>query len=42
VRSSGQASSYWRDVGTLDVLGGQHGSPDIVPQLDLYDRNWPI
>jgi len=43
VRSSGQASSYWRDVGTLDAYWAANMDlTDIVPQLDLYDRNWPI
>src|SRR4051812_36215193 len=43
VRSSGQASSYWRDVGPLDAYWAANMDlTDIVPQLDLYDRNWPI
>ena len=41
--SSGQAASYWRDVGTLDAYWAANMDlTDIVPQLDLYDRNWPI
>jgi glucose-1-phosphate adenylyltransferase len=43
VRTSGQAASYWRDVGTLDAYWAANMDlTDIVPQLDLYDRNWPI
>jgi glucose-1-phosphate adenylyltransferase len=43
VRTSGQAASYWRDVGTLDAYWAANlDLTDIVPQLDLYDRNWPI
>ena len=34
---------YWRDVGTLDAYWAANMDlTDIVPQLDLYDRNWPI
>src|SRR5205823_6989337 len=33
----------WRDVGTLDAYWAANlDLTDIVPQLDLYDRNWPI
>jgi glucose-1-phosphate adenylyltransferase len=43
VRTSGQAATYWRDVGTLDAYWAANlDLTDIVPQLDLYDRNWPI
>jgi len=43
VRTSGQAATYWRDVGTLDAYWAANMDlTDIVPQLDLYDRNWPI
>ena len=43
VRSSGQTDSYWRDVGTLDAYWAANMDlTDIVPQLDLYDQNWPI
>ena len=38
-----RASYYWRDVGTLDAYWAANMDlTDIVPQLDLYDRNWPI
>jgi glucose-1-phosphate adenylyltransferase len=43
VRNSGQGSCYWRDVGTLDAYWAANiDLTDIVPQLDLYDRSWPI
>jgi glucose-1-phosphate adenylyltransferase len=43
VRNKGQGSCYWRDVGTLDAYWAANMDlTDVVPQLDLYDRNWPI
>ncbi|MCC7346528.1 MAG: glucose-1-phosphate adenylyltransferase [Variibacter sp.] len=43
VRSEGQTHSYWRDVGTLDAYWHANiDLTDVVPQLDLYDREWPI
>ena len=43
VRAKGQTDTYWRDVGTLDAYWAANMDlTDIVPQLDLYDRNWPI
>jgi glucose-1-phosphate adenylyltransferase len=43
VRTSGPAATYWGDVGTLDAYWAANMDlTDIVPQLDLYDRNWPI
>ncbi len=43
VRSSSEESSYWRDVGTVDAYWAANiDLTDFVPQLDLYDRNWPI
>ena len=43
VRATGQTDSYWRDVGTLDAYWAANMDlTDIVPQLDLYDQNWPI
>jgi glucose-1-phosphate adenylyltransferase len=43
VRTSGQAASYWRDVGTLDAYWAANlDLTDVVPQLDLYDQDWPI
>ena len=35
--------AYWRDVGTLDAYWASNlDLTDVIPQLDLYDRNWPI
>jgi glucose-1-phosphate adenylyltransferase len=43
VRSNGQGRAYWRDVGTLDAYWQANiDLTDVVPELDLYDRNWPI
>ena len=43
VRSSGEAVSYWRDVGTVDAyFQANLDLTDIVPDLDLYERDWPI
>jgi len=43
VRTQGQAANYWRDVGTLDAYWAANMDlTDVVPQLDIYDRNWPI
>jgi glucose-1-phosphate adenylyltransferase len=43
VRAPGQTHSYWRDVGTLDAYFATNMDlTDIVPQLDLYDQDWPI
>lgn len=43
VRSDDQSYSYWRDVGTVDAYW--EANIDLtatVPNLDLYDRDWPI
>ena len=43
VRSSQEKESYWRDVGTVDAYWEANiDLTDIVPQLDLYDQDWPI
>jgi glucose-1-phosphate adenylyltransferase len=43
VRSESENDSYWRDVGTVDAYWEANiDLTDIVPTLDLYDRNWPI
>lgn len=35
--------AYWRDVGTLDAYWEANMELiSVVPQLDLYDRKWPI
>ena len=43
VRSSEEAQAYWRDAGTLDSYWEANlDLCDVVPGLDLYDRDWPI
>jgi len=43
VRSEAEASAYWRDVGTVDAYWEANiDLTDVVPQLDLYDRSWPL
>jgi glucose-1-phosphate adenylyltransferase len=35
--------SYWRDVGTIDAYWEANiDLTGAAPQLDLYDRDWPI
>jgi glucose-1-phosphate adenylyltransferase len=39
----GEGPPYWRDVGTVDAFW--EANLDLTrptPELDLYDRNWPI
>jgi glucose-1-phosphate adenylyltransferase len=43
VRSESEQGSYWRDVGTIDAYW--EANMDLaqpLPELDLYDRHWPI
>jgi glucose-1-phosphate adenylyltransferase len=43
VKTTPEADSYWRDVGTIDAYWAANldlVSP--VPSLDIYDPNWPI
>ena len=43
VRSSYESESYWRDVGTVDAYW--EANIDLtapLPELDLYDHDWPI
>ena len=43
VRSRSEAAFYWRDVGTLDAYWQANiDLTDTLPELDVYDRNWPI
>ena len=43
VRSAQEKSSYWRDVGTVDAYWEANiDLTDVVPELDLYDNDWPI
>ena len=35
--------SYWRDVGTLDAYWRANlDLASVTPELDMYDRAWPI
>jgi glucose-1-phosphate adenylyltransferase len=43
VTSNAESHPYWRDVGTVDAYWAANiDLTDIVPDLDLYDRDWPI
>ncbi|MCC5987193.1 MAG: glucose-1-phosphate adenylyltransferase [Pararhodobacter sp.] len=43
VRHRPDAPAYWRDVGTLDAFWQANiDLTDFDPELDLWDRNWPI
>ncbi len=43
VRSADEKSAYWRDVGTLDAYYAANiDLTDVVPELDIYDQDWPI
>ncbi len=43
VRSGSEAQPYWRDVGTVDAYAEANlDLTDIVPDLDLYEHEWPI
>jgi glucose-1-phosphate adenylyltransferase len=43
VRSSSEGEAYWRDVGTIDAYWEANiDLTDVTPELDIYDRDWPI
>ncbi len=43
VTSRAESQPYWRDVGTLDAYWQANiDLTEIVPELDLFDRDWPI
>jgi len=43
VRHRSDAIAYWRDVGTVDAFWKANlDLTDFDPELDLWDRNWPI
>jgi glucose-1-phosphate adenylyltransferase len=43
VRSGAEREAYWRDVGTLDAYWEANVDlTAIMPDLDLFDREWPI
>ncbi|MEO1577928.1 MAG: glucose-1-phosphate adenylyltransferase [Pseudomonadota bacterium] len=43
VRAGPDTPSYWRDVGTVDAFWQANiDLTDFTPELDLWDRTWPI
>ncbi len=43
VRHAPDAPAYWRDVGTIDAFWKANiDLTDFTPDLDLWDRQWPI
>ena len=43
VRASSENEAYWRDVGTIDAYWQANiDLNDILPELDLFERSWPI
>ena len=43
VRSGDDPRSYWRDVGTVDAYWAANiDLTDVLPELDMFDRSWPI
>jgi glucose-1-phosphate adenylyltransferase len=43
LRSHSEAPCYWRDVGTIDAYFQSNiDLTAITPDLDLYDRSWPV
>jgi len=43
VKSDPDKPAYWRDVGTVDAFWKANlNLTDFDPELDIYDREWPI
>jgi glucose-1-phosphate adenylyltransferase len=43
VRSEAEKGTYWRDVGTIDAYWAANiDLTAVVPELDIYDEEWPI
>ena len=43
VMHDGATEAYWRDVGTVDAFWKANiDLTDFTPELDLWDRDWPI
>ena len=43
VRAAPDAPAYWRDVGTVDAFWKANiDLTDFTPDLDMWDRHWPI
>ena len=43
IRSTPGGPAYWRDVGTIDsYFAANIDLTEVVPDLDIYDRAWPV
>ena len=43
VRMGPEQTAYWKDVGTIDAFWQANiDLTDFQPELDLYDRDWPV
>jgi glucose-1-phosphate adenylyltransferase len=43
IRATPTAPPYWRDVGTIDsYFAANIDLTDVLPELDIYDRAWPV
>ncbi|WP_068076600.1 glucose-1-phosphate adenylyltransferase [Novosphingobium lentum] len=43
IRAAEEIEEYWRDVGTIDAyFDANLDLTDVVPKLNMYDRDWPI
>jgi glucose-1-phosphate adenylyltransferase len=43
IRAAEEIGEYWRDAGTIDAyFDANLDLTDVVPKLDMYDREWPI
>jgi glucose-1-phosphate adenylyltransferase len=43
IRAAEEMGEYWRDAGTIDAyFEANLDLTDVVPKLDMYDRDWPI
>jgi glucose-1-phosphate adenylyltransferase len=43
IRSGSEPKPYWRDVGTIDAFWQANiDLTDFIPELDIYDNEWPI
>ncbi len=43
IRAAQEIDEYWRDVGTIDAYWEANiDLTDVVPRLNMYDREWPI